>query len=54
MVRPDKTSANEASHTLLPAAQQRIYRRLRLVGLGPAAFHLDACRLIVTEPTVET
>jgi len=28
--------------------QRRIYERLRLIGPGPAAFFLDACRLIAT------
>lgn len=31
--------------------QARIYRRLQLLGPGPAAFFLDACRLMTTPQT---
>ena len=30
--------------------QERIYRRLLLVGSGPAAFYRDACRLMASDP----
>lgn len=33
--------------------QERIYRRLSLVGPGPASFYRDACRLMVAEPPYE-
>ncbi|MBI3798116.1 MAG: hypothetical protein HY268_14265, partial [Deltaproteobacteria bacterium] len=35
--------------------QERIYRKLvHLVGLGPAAFYRDACRLMATTPLFDT
>lgn len=34
--------------------QQRIYRRLRVVGPGPAAFFRDACRLMSLTPQLES
>jgi hypothetical protein len=34
--------------------QERIYRRLDLVGPGPAAFFRDACRLMVSSTPLET
>jgi hypothetical protein len=34
--------------------QERIYRRLLLVGLGPAAFYRDACALMAMDPAPET
>jgi hypothetical protein len=34
--------------------QERIYRRLLLIGPGPAAFYRDACRLMTTEPPFDS
>ncbi|MFC2024484.1 hypothetical protein ACFLTJ_02770, partial [Chloroflexota bacterium] len=34
--------------------QERIYRRLLLVGPGPAAFYRDACLLMTTKPSLPT
>lgn len=38
----------------LDARQQRIYQRLKKAGDGPAAFFLDACRLMSIQPPLET
>ena len=34
--------------------QERIYRRLSLLGPGPAAFYRDACRLMAEDTPLET
>lgn len=36
------------------ARQERIYRRLRLIGEGPAAFYRDACRLMEESASLES
>lgn len=38
----------------LDERQQRIHERLKKAGDGPAAFFLDACRLVRLEPSLET
>lgn len=39
---------------LLDEQQHRIYDRLKKAGDGPAAFFLDACRMVRLEPSLET
>jgi hypothetical protein len=34
--------------------QERLYRRLLLIGPGPAAFYRDACTLMAMDPAPET
>src|SRR2546423_946266 len=45
---------NSPSFRFHDRRQKRIYERLVLVGEGPAAFYLDACRIITTDPPFET
>jgi len=43
-----------ADFHLTEPRQERIYQGLRSIGPGPAAFYMDACRLIATEPPLES
>src|ERR1017187_9925239 len=48
------TKPEQETFRFAEARQERIYRRLSLVGPGPAAFYLDACRLMEGKPRLET
>lgn len=50
----EQNEGNTRSFRFLTRQQKRIYKRLSLVGEGPAAFYHDACRIMVAEPPFET
>ncbi len=45
---------NEAVFQFANPKQERIYRRLLLIGPGPASFYQDACRLMRQKPVLDT
>src|SRR5207245_8360237 len=47
-------ASDEKDFRFTDPRQERIYRRLRLIGPGPAAFYRDACRLMNQSFSFET
>jgi hypothetical protein len=50
----NKDAINSTSFKFSDFRQERIYRRLLLVGPGPAAFYRDACLLMAIKPSMHT
>jgi hypothetical protein len=53
----DQMARESSSASSIPFAnpqQQQIYRRLKAIGPGPAAFYRDACSLVVGSPGLES
>jgi len=50
----DTGEINSTSFKFSDSRQERIYRRLLLVGTGPAAFYRDACFLMALKPPMHT
>jgi hypothetical protein len=44
----------DGSHMIRSPRQERILRRLALLGDGPAAFYRDACRIMGEDPRLDT
>ena len=51
---PGAEDSTHRSFRFRDPQQERIYRRLLLVGPGPAAFYKDACRLMATDDQLES
>lgn len=49
---PSRNAPDPPPFRFVDPRQARIYRRLQLVGSGPASFYLDACRLMAADPPV--
>src|SRR5437879_5635489 len=47
---PNEPAENRELFSLADPRQQRIHKRLAIVGSGPAEFFYDACRLMATQP----